>query len=65
MQCYECGREITGEYWYRHYYDKIECYCPRCARAQMDERSCNGLICQLGQVFPEEKILSPRRGSNS
>ena len=52
FRCEECKEPLVGECWYRRtcankplepYEPKIEYYCNKCARAQMDEHNTNGL----------------------
>ena len=54
FKCCECGKPLTGWYWYRRRIDTdfdtmistehIERYCFDCAAGLIDERSCNGLL---------------------
>lgn len=46
VRCAECGKELPSlaGCWWRHYYQSIEVLCPKCARAQIDERTSNGLM---------------------
>ena len=50
MKCEDCGKEITGWFWYRWNYDFIshearrETYCPDCAAAMVDEHTTNRLL---------------------
>lgn len=46
FKCAECGKELPTLIgcWWRHYYDKIEILCPRCARASVDGRTASSLF---------------------
>lgn len=36
FNCEDCGHEIDpSDYWWRHYFDKIEYYCPVCAKSHI------------------------------
>lgn len=45
-KCVECGKELPTLIgcWWRHYYQTIEIYCPKCARSHLGGPGDFGLI---------------------
>ena len=45
FKCEDCHQEIDlKDYWWRHYFDHIEYYCPVCARGHIGIPGDFGLI---------------------